>query len=120
MERNVITFTVTFVLFALPWEYHIDCSGWTGAAVVRFSMRITARDGTVVKAGIEMQPNTTPEDVRAIIWSQLEMVRWRSSEVGKGILVLEGAPKSPIWSVEFTSKDWKPDVRMVLKLSEKK
>ncbi len=36
------------------------------------------------------------------------------------MLVLHGPKKSPIRSVEFTSKGWKPDVRVVFLVPDKK
>src|SRR5688500_17979427 len=103
-----LVFAAAWAVFLLPWEYHIDCSGWNGGRVTYFDLRATARDGSVIEVGVELQPRADPEGARFIIWSQLDRARWRTTKVGKAILVVEGSPKSAIRSVEFTSKDWKP------------
>lgn len=115
-----LTLAVASAVLIIPREYHIDWSGWTGAAVVEVAVRITEMDGTVRKTTIEVQPDTTPEQVRDAVWCHLETTGWRGRKVGKGIFVLEGAKESSIRSVEFTSKGWKPDVRVVFVVPDKK
>lgn len=116
---SVLFFALTSVFLVVPKEYHIDCSGWNGAAVVEFDVRITAMDGTVLNSGIELSVDSTSEDARNALWRLLETGGYSGRKVGKGIIVLEGAKRSAIRSVEFKSKDWKPDVRVVL-VPEKK
>jgi hypothetical protein len=115
-----LVFAAVSAVFLLPWEYHIDCSGWTGARVAYFEMRAIARDGAIVEVGVELQPRADAEDARYPLWRDLNEAGWRVTKVGKAILVVEGSPKSAVRSIEFTSKAWKPEVRMVLKVPEKK
>ena len=56
----------------------------------------------------------------ATLWRDLNEAGWRVTKVGKAVLVVEGAPKSAVRSIEFEGKGWKPAVRMVLKAPEKK
>lgn len=109
-----LTLVIASALLMVPREYHIDCSGWNGAVVIEFGIYITAMDSTVLKTCIEVQPNTTPEDVRDAIESQFKRAGWRYRLVGKGIIVLEGAKGATIRTVEFKAKDWKPAVRVAL------
>jgi hypothetical protein len=113
-----LAFATCFLL--TPNERHIDFSGWPGAVTVEFDVRITALDGTVFKTTIELAPEATVIQARDILWFPLKRNGWRGHTVGKGILVLEGSKKSPIRSVEFTSKGWKPAVRTVLNVPQKK
>lgn len=115
-----LTAAVTAMMLLSPREYHIDCSGWNGAAAVEFEVRLTAVDGTVFKTSIQLFPGSTATNARDLVWVGPKAAGWRGHTVGKGILVLEGAKKSPIRSVEFKSKDWKPDVRIVLIVPPKK
>ena len=115
---NILTFV--FVVLAVSSERHIDCSGWPGTVRVVFDVRISAMDGTVYKTTVELLPGSDAGDARDLIWLGLEENGWRGRTVGKGILVLEGSKTSPVWSVEFTSKGWKPDVRWVPVVPEKK
>jgi hypothetical protein len=116
----LLTFVAFSVLLPLPCEYHIDCSGWTGAAVARYSMRATAWDGSIVEVVSELQPGSDSEVVQYRIWSTLDEDGWRVTKVGKAILVVEGSPKSPVFLIETWGKVWKPDVRRALKSPEKK
>jgi hypothetical protein len=50
----------------------------------------------------------------------MERSGWRGYTVGKAVLVLQGSKKSPIRSIEFKSKGWKPAVRWVPLLPDKK
>lgn len=117
---STLTFAITSAVLLIPAEQHIDCSGWTGAVQVEFDVRITARDGTVFIATVELLPGSTGTHARDTLWAILEKAGWRGHTVGKGILVLEGSKKSAVRSVEFKSKDWKPDVRWVPLPPEKK
>ena len=110
-----LTLALASVFLVCPKEHHIDCSGWNGAAQAEFDVRITAMDGTVCEASIVLEEGSSPEHVR----DTLRVVTandhgYRVREVGKNVLVLEGAKKSAIRSVEFKSKDWKPAVRVEL------
>ena len=115
-----LSVAIAAAVLLVPREYHIDCSGWTGDARVEFSVRITAMDGTVYKTAVELFPGSTATTARDLLWTGPEFHGWRGRTVGKGILVLEGSKKSPIRSVEFTSKGWKPDVRLVFTMPPKK
>lgn len=115
-----LAFAVALAVFVLPREYHVDCTGWNGAARVEFALRITAMDGTVYKTKVELLPDSTATEARDTLVLALERAGWRVRSVGKGILVLEGSKKSAVRTVEFTSKDWRPDVRMMLLVPEKK
>lgn len=112
-------FAMASAILMLPREYHIDCSGWNGGAVVEFKVRITAMDGTVKTGAIELQPGSTPEAARNALWDLLESTGHRGRTVGKGIIVLEGAKMSAVRAIEFTSKDWTPDVRVVFQVPRK-
>lgn len=112
---SVLTLALASGFVLCPKEYHIDCSGWNGAARVEFKMRIKAMDGTVHEAEMTLQPGSNPEQVRDGLYVVIfHDCGCRVREVGKNILVLEGAKKSAIRSVEFESKGWKPAVRVVL------
>ena len=50
----------------------------------------------------------------------IKVAGYQGRDVGKNILVLEGAKKSAIRSVKFKSKDWKPAVRAELVAPKKK
>jgi hypothetical protein len=117
---GTLTFAIATAVLLIPAERHIDFSGWPGAALVDFDVRVTAMDGTVYKTTIELAPGATVSQARNLLWGCLERNGWRGRTVGKGIIVLEGSKKSPIRSVEFRSKDWKPDVRVVLTAPHKK
>jgi hypothetical protein len=117
---STLTFAIATAALLIPAERHIDFSGWPGAATVQFDVRVTAMDGTVYKTSVELFPGSDAEDARGLLWAGLKNAGYRGHTVGKGILVLEASKKSPIRSVEFTSKGWKPDVRAVLKVPEKK
>ena len=117
---NSLAFAFASVVLLLPREYHIDCSGWPGVAAVKITVRITAADGTVYEHDGECQSSATPQNLRDILAYHLEEDGNRGYKVGKAIYVLQGFKKSAIRSVEFTSKDWKPDVRVVLKVPEKR
>jgi hypothetical protein len=109
------------VFLTCPKEYHIDSSGWNGVAQAEIEMRITAMDGTVLNADVVIEPESTPEQVRGTLRVVLRNNHGcQVREVGKNILVLERAKKSPIRSVEFKSKGWKPDVRGLLIPLDKK
>ena len=107
-------------VFLLPCEYHIDFSGWHGAAMVEFDVRVTSKEGTIYETTIQLAPGATVIQARDLLWFALKRDGWRGHTVGKGILVLEGSKKSAIRSVEFTSKNWKPDVRWMPLPPEKK
>lgn len=117
---NALAFAIASALLAVPCEYHIDCSGWPGGATNEFEVRITALDGTTYTSGVELLPESTVATARDLIWFGLERKGWRGYPAGKGILVLQGSQKSAIRSVEFKSKGWKPDVRLVLTAPAKK
>ena len=104
----------------LPKEFHIDCSGWPGAVVAEIDFRYTLTNGKRISTGIFMQPGTTPNHVQFILSDVLDTAGWRYRKVGKSILVIEGSKTSPIQSVVFKSKQWTPDVRMVILTPPKK
>ncbi len=106
-------------VMALPKEFHIDCSGWPDAAVVQIHFRFVPEKGKRIDTSIEMRPGATPQTLRRGIESILQDAGWRYRTVGKSIIVLEGSKDSPIQSVVFKSKDWKPDVRMTFLVPEK-
>lgn len=116
----VLAFAVVSAVMALPKEFHIDCSSWPGAVAVEIDFRFTPVRGKRIDTGFEMQPKTDPIDVRQSLERRLREAGWRYRVIGKNILVIEGSKDSPIQSVVFTSKDWKPDVRMVLLPPDKK
>lgn len=113
-------FLLISIVDALPKEFHIDCTGWPGEAVTRIHFRYVPINGKRIDTSVEMQPKTTPDDVRYGLKLSLQEAGWRYREIGNGILVLEGSKNSLIRSVEFTSKTWKPDVRVVFLSPNKK
>ena len=115
-----LALAIASAVHAVPAEYHIDFSGWPGVMMVEFDVRVTAMDGTTYTTTIQLAPGATVIQARNILWFALQRDGWRGHTVGKGIIVLEGSKKSPIRSVEFKSKDWKPDVRWVPLVPEKK
>ena len=58
--------------------------------------------------------------VRDLVWSGPRRDGWRGDTVGKSILVFKGTKQSPIRSVEFKSEGWKPDVRVLFVVPDKK
>lgn len=117
---NALAFAFASALLVVPSERHIDCSGWGGNGTIQLDVRVTAMDGTIHKTSIELFPGSDDETARDSIWLGLRNKGWRGREVGKAILVLEGSKTSHIRSVEFTSKGWKPDVRVVFVVPDKK
>lgn len=101
------------IVDTLPKEFHIDCSSWSGAVAAEIDFRFVPVSGNRIETGFEIQPKTEPEDVRNVLERNLRDAGWRYRKIGKGIIILEGSKNSPIRSVEFTSKVWKPDVRVV-------
>lgn len=99
-----------FIVLAFTSEPYIDCTGWTGAALVEFEMRAVALDGTKVAVTVEMQPDTTPTHARDALETCLKSAGWRYRSVGKGLLFVEGSKDSPVVLIEFKSKQWKPAV----------
>src|SRR5689334_5022140 len=110
---SLLTFATVSAVLAVPHEHHIDCSGWPGVATTEFEVRITAKDGTVFTGAVKLAPGSTPAQARDLLWTYLSSAGYSGRTVGKGIIVLERYKKSPICSVEFKSKDWKPDVRLM-------
>ena len=117
-----ITLALALAVTSAPHEYHIDCSGWTGAVVVEFSTKIVTLDGKVLNTTIEVQAGTEPDDVRDALWRRINGAGGRGFTVANGVIVLSVVKNSAIRSVEFTSKNkgWKPEVRLVLLKPEKK
>ena len=105
---------VISVILLIPVERHIDCTGWGGAGRAEVDVRIMAMDGTVVAFTMELLPGSSAAVARDCIWDQLETAGWRGYTLGKGIVVLQGAKKCSIRSVEFKSKEWTPTVRYAL------
>jgi hypothetical protein len=104
----------------IPCEYHIDCSGWPGVVATEVHVRITTADGAVFMHTSNYQPAATPEDVRDVLAYRLGEGGFHGRPIGKTIHVLEGAKKSAVRSIEFTSEGWKPDVRWVPLVPDKK
>lgn len=111
---NALAVAVTAMLVPVPKEYHIDFSGWPGTASVKIDYRFTPVKGQGINVGLRMEPDTSPTDVRDEIERSLRDAGWGYRTVGKGILIVEAAKGSAVRSIEFKSKDWKPDVRVVL------
>jgi hypothetical protein len=107
-------------LHAVPCEYHIDSASWPRAAVVKLHVRVTAKDGTVATLTGFFQPKTTPQDVRDLLAYHLEDDGCHGRKVAKTIYVIEGVNKSSVRSIEFISDSWKPGVRWVPLLPQKK
>jgi hypothetical protein len=102
---------IASAVLLIPAEWHIDCSGCNNvAARTTIDIRITTMDGSGFTTGILLGDEPDPATARLLLRLALEDKEYTLAPVGKSILVIQGM-KSPIRSIEFESKGWKPAVR---------
>lgn len=100
----------TAVVAALPVEYVVDCSGWTGNREAEISWRYQCRDGTVSTGSASCPLRSTAPQLAVAVSIYVRREGWRFEWLNDKVFVVRGSKTSPIKSVTFNGDGWVPAV----------